>query len=217
MTQLYIIKKAISQQRTNIDMSVPIAVMQAKLNNPISIPTSPAELNQALRAAQKLRREVLAKGKELRQFFKQDRIKALQLASPKKPPDLIEKSFHGVQASKELFKKVPSARPRNSGGISMIKVPIDPNADPKDSSTIFKSIVDPVEIEKQILQRNRNHFSQASCTPMAQPVVTDLLGFSGTTSTADLLLKGTIDVHSVTTDTYGQDILRFCKPHTPPI
>jgi hypothetical protein len=217
MTQLYIIKKAMSQQRTNIDMSVLIDLMQAKLDNPILIPTTKAELNQALRAAQTLRREVLKKGKELRQFFKQDHIKAFQLANLKKPPDLIEKSFHSIQASKELFQKVLSTRPRVSGGISMIKVPVDPSADPKDSSTLFKSIVDPIEIEQQILQRNKTHFSQARCTPMATSSITDLLGFSGTTSTADLLLKGTINVHDVTTDVYGRDILRFCKHHTTPI
>jgi hypothetical protein len=109
-------------------------------------------------------------------MYHQDRIKALQLVNPKKDPDAIEKAFHSAQASKEMFWKVPSARPAISSGISSIKVPVDPLNNPKDSQTVFKSIVDPIEIEQHILQRNQIHFSQARHTPLATSAVSELLG-----------------------------------------
>jgi hypothetical protein len=124
-------------------------------------------------------------------MYQKDRIRALQLAEPKKDPHLIEKAFVNAQASKEMHRKVPSAWPAASGGISSIKVPVDPLADPKASNTEFKSIVDPLEIERYILQRNKIHFSQARYTPLATTAVTELLGFGGTRSIADRLLKGT--------------------------
>jgi hypothetical protein len=89
---------------------------------------------------------VIKKRKELRSVYQQDRIKALQLANPKTDPDAIEKAFHSAEASKEMFQKVPSARPATSSGISSINVPVDSTIDPKDSHTVFKSIVDPIEI-----------------------------------------------------------------------
>jgi hypothetical protein len=164
---------------------------------------------------QRSRREVIKKGKELRNVYHQDRIKALQLANPKKDSDAIEKAFHSAQASKEMFRKVPSARPATSSGISSIKVPVDPSNDPKNSQTVFKSIVDRIEIERHILQRNQIHFSQARHTLLATSAVSELLGFGGTRSVADQLLQGTIAVERITNDPFGQAILVQCKQVNP--
>jgi hypothetical protein len=150
-TRLHILKRVLSQWRTGLDGSTAIAIKQSKLRSPLSIPTLLEDLKAALRNAQRSQREVIKKGKELRNVYYQDRIKALQLANPKKDPDVIEKAFHSAQASKEMFRKVPSARPATSSRISSIKVPEDPLKDPKDPQTIFKSIVDPIEIERHIL------------------------------------------------------------------
>jgi hypothetical protein len=184
-------------------------------SSPLSIPTSLEDLKAALRNAQRSRWEVIKKGKELRNVYHQDRIKALQLANPKKDPDVIEKAFHSAQASKEMFRKVLSARPAISSGISSIKVPADPLNDPKDPQTIFKFIVDPIEIERHILQRNQIHFSQARHTPLASSAVLALLGFGGTRSVADQLLQGTVAVETITDDPFGQAILIQCKRVNP--
>lgn len=215
MNRLYILKRVLSQWLTGLDSSRSIASMQAKLSSPIEIPTTRAAINASLRKAQKDRRLIVQKAKTFRETFKQDRIRALQLASPKKAPEIVEKAFHSAQASKELYRKVPSARPRASGGISTIRVPIDPTADPKDKNTIFKSVVEPLEVEAQILQRNCLHFSQASQTPLAQPAITKLLGFGGTSSIADQLLKGSIDVATITPHKFGQAILGQCRRTNP--
>jgi hypothetical protein len=67
----------------------------------------------------------------------------------------------------------------------MIKVPVDPSEDPKDPDMVFKSIVDPTEVEHHILHRNTIHFAQAHNTPLAHPQLTELIGFSSTSSIAD--------------------------------
>jgi hypothetical protein len=148
-------------------------------------------------------------------MYQKDQIRALQLAEPKKDPRIIEKAFATAQASKEMYRKVPSARPAVSSGISTIKVPVDPLADPKASTTAFKSIVDPMEIESYILQRNKINFSQARYTPLATTAVTDLLGFGGTQSIVDGLLQGTMSVDDITDDPFGQAILLQCKRVNP--
>ena len=133
------------------------------------------------------------------------------MANPKKSPEKVEKVYLNTLASKELFHRVPSARKINSDGITMIKVPTNNQANPKAPDTEFRSVVNPAEVEQLILERNREHFTQAKDTPLASQVITDMIGFSGTTSIADRLLKGTIDVSSITTDKYGQLILLQCQ------
>jgi hypothetical protein len=148
-------------------------------------------------------------------MYQKDRIRALQLAEPKKDPQIIEKAFATAQASKEMHRKVHSARPAISSCISTIKVPVNPLADPKASTTAFKSIVDPMEIESYILQRNKIHFSQACSTPLATTAVSELLGFGGTQSIADRLLQGTVSVNTITDNPFGQAILLQCKRVNP--
>jgi hypothetical protein len=114
-----------------------------------------------------------------------------------------------------MFWKVPSARPATSSGISSIKVPEDPLNDPKDPQTIFKYVVDLIEIERHILHRNQIHFSQARHTPLASSAVLALLGFGGTRSVADRLLQGTVAVETITDDPFGQAILIQCKRVNP--
>jgi hypothetical protein len=137
------------------------------------------------------------------------------MASPEKRPEKVEKVYLNTRASKEMFRRVPSARATMAGGISMIKVPVDPEADPKAPTTVFKTIVDPTEVEKHILQRNKIHFAQAHDTPLAQPRITNLLGLSGTASIADQLLKGTINPSTITNDKFGRAILGMCQRTNP--
>ena len=215
MNKLYILKRVLSQYHTHFDMTASIHAMQMTLPNPIPIPTTLKDINHDLRAARRDVRQIARDGYKRRKEYAQEKILALQLANPKKSPASIEKSFINAQASKELYRKVPSARPASSGGISMIKIPIDPSADPKHPDTTFQSIVDPLEVENHILRRNRIHFGQAKDTPLASPSITSALGFGGTTSIADMLLAGTADINSITTNKFGQALLRKCKRFHP--
>ena len=215
MNHLFVLKRALSQKLTKIDMTVGIALKQSKLSIPIEVPEDLREIQGALRQARRDRRAVVLKGVQAKQNFHSEKIKALQMANPSKEPDKVEKTYRNVLASKELFRRVPSARPFNNNGISMIKVPVDPLADPKAADTVFQSIVEPNEVEQRILQRNRVHFSQAKDTPLAHQNITDLIGFSGTSSIADQLLRGTIDVSNITADKFGRSILTHCRRTNP--
>ena len=215
MNKLYILKRALSSKLNGIDMSMSIALKQSKLTEPVDIPDSLAAIKIALRQARRDRRDVLKTGKQQRKQFQDDKIKALQMASPSKPPEKVEKVFRNTLASKEMFRRVPTARPTSSSGISMIKVPIDPTADPKAPTTEFKSVVEPTEVERHILERNKIHFRQAKDTPLASQLISDMIGFGGTTSVADRLLSGTLDVDAITTDVYGRGILRRCQRTNP--
>ena len=126
MNKLYILKRVLSQYKTKYDMSLSINTMQATLPVPIPIPTTLKEINHDLNAARREVRQITRDGYKRRKEYAQEKILALQLANPKKSPESIEKSFLNTQASKELYRKVPSARPISSGGVSMIKVPTDP-------------------------------------------------------------------------------------------
>jgi hypothetical protein len=175
MNRLFILKRALSQSLTGIDMSISIKIMQSKMSNPVKIPTERSELLALLRQARRDRRDVIKQGLRFRKSYQHEKLKALQMASPEKLPEKVEKMFLATLASKEMFRRVPSARASMSGGISMIKVPVDPKADPKAPTTVFKSIVKPSEVEQHILDRNQSHFAQAHPTPLAHPTITDLL------------------------------------------
>ena len=60
--------------------------------------------------------------------------------------------------------------------------------------------MDPPQIEKEILWRNIHHFKQAGNTPLVGKEVIDNIGFGVTTTTADAILKGTVDIDAITND-----------------
>ena len=215
MNRLYILKRVLSQWTTGLNMDQAINIMQQKLSTPITIPSSLSEIKNALREARRDCRNVIAKGYQQRKDRTKDRITALQMANPDKDKDIVAKEYTNTQASKEMYRRVPTARPPSSGGISMIKVPISPEDDPKAAGTLFKSVVEPVEVEHHILLRNKKHFSQARETPFAVPAVLDALSFSGTSSIADQLIKGTMDTTILTPDRFAQSILNQCHRSRP--
>jgi hypothetical protein len=123
-TRLHILKRVFSQWRTGLDGSTAIAIKQSKLRLPLSIPTSLEDLKAALRNAQRSRREVEKKGKERKNVYHQDRIKALQLANPKKDPDVIEKAFHSAIAprlQKKCFGRFRPLDQRHQAGYHQSK------------------------------------------------------------------------------------------------
>ena len=161
---------------------------------------------------------VVKASKDIAETYKKEKIKAHQLAQPTVDPTVIENQIRQNHAMKEMHRKVPSSKPRTSGGISMIKIPVTATDDPKDPKTKFSSIVDPVQIENLIIERNKKHFRQAEFTPLATPHITQSLGFSGTLPIAQDLLKGTADVPTLTPDRFGGEILKKCErrlPETP--
>ena len=82
----------------------------------------------------------------------------------------------------------------------MIKVPTDPQADPKHPSTTFHTIVDPAEMEDLLLTQNCHHFGQAQDNPLASLELSDSLGWGAQQPLADDILDGTAEVSQLSTD-----------------
>ncbi len=59
--------------------------------------------------------------------------------------------------------------------------------------TEWKKIDVPDEIVKHLLERNQKHFGQANGTPLTCPPLSDILDWSASTETADLILEGDYD------------------------
>ena len=60
-----------------------------------------------------------------------------------------------------------------------------------------RDITDQLELEKAILENNKQKFSQSSHTPFCQPPLKDEFGFKGLTSTAQAALAGLYESDSL--------------------
>ena len=205
-----IIKRQITFLLTNRDMSAVIKTMQDKLPSPINIPISLPEAKKALRAAQLACRHVVSKARDLARNHQENRIVAKQLANPEKDPDKIAKIIRNRDATKEMWRRIPNCKPRASSGISMIKVPTNPDEDPKHPTTVFKTVVDPSQMEELILKRNKQHFRQAAQNPLASPRLSKALGWGADSDASESLLAGTAKTTDLIDDKYAQEILANC-------
>ena len=211
MTKKYILLRRLSHFLTGRDMHDPIARLQAKLVSPVPLPSSLQLTKVALQEAQRDCRAVVRQARDLAKAHQDMRITAKELANPDKDPDQIAKEIRRRDSTREMWKRIPSSKPPTLGGLSSIKIPVNPTDDPKHPDTIFKSVVDPPVIESLLLQRNKTHFSQAKDTPLASPIIADSLGWGGQTNVSDRLLDGSVDPSDITTDGIARDILRHCK------
>ena len=215
ITTKYIISRHLSQLLTHRDMSTSIASLQASLSQPVSLPPSVTATQHALRNAQRECRLVVRKAKDLAQVYQAERIRAKQLANPDIEPTKIERLLKHRDAARDMWKRIPSYKPKASGGISMIKTPTDPSADPKHPDTTFRTVVDPAEMEQLLLARNRRHFGQAQDNPLASLNLSDQLGWGAQHPLADDILAGHADVSLLSPDIYAQSILNSCTRRNP--
>jgi hypothetical protein len=215
MTTKYILQKHLSQPTNNIDVSASIARMQALLDTPIDLPSSSKETQSALRKAQKTCREVIRNACDIAKQYQEDRIIARQIANPSTDPEKIAKKIHSHDATRDMWRKIPSSKPRSSTGISMIKVPRHPEDNPKNPNTEFRTVVDPAEMESLLISRNQKHFSQAEHTPLASPHISESLGWGAQLPSADSVLDGSHDLPALTPNPHAQLIFQQCKRINP--
>ena len=184
MTTLYILKMQLTQLRTHRDMQTQIGRRQKDLIDPVLLPTNLAETNSALRSARRCCRKIATDARELRKTRDEERLAAFKLANNSQNPEKLEHQFYRALETKQMFKNLPSTKPRSSGGLSMVKIPNPETANPK-TATNWTTITDPHLVEQKILARNQRHFSQASVTPLATTEIQNLLSFGGTSSLSD--------------------------------
>ena len=79
----------------------------------------------------------------------------------------------------------------------------------------YQTISDPSLIEKEILRHNKRHFRQAENTTLAGKDVSDRIGFSETTKTANEILEGTANIGEITEDSTSKSLLEIFKTSKP--
>ena len=80
------------------------------------------------------------------------------------------------------------------GGITCILIPLPL----KGEEVQYGKVADGPSVERIILDRNVEHFSQASDTPLCTDDVIDKLGFGGNHPIAQQILDGTADINAIT-------------------
>jgi exonuclease III len=98
--------------------------------------------------------------------------------------------IHRTYLKLQAIRRIPG-----SSGITELKVPIDPTVDPKECDvreTHWRTERVPIEIERLLIQRNRQHFGQAETdgTPFTQPAIRTELHYDGSGQVGDLILDG---------------------------
>jgi hypothetical protein len=151
MTKKYILDRCLSQFLTSRDLSSSISKLQDTLDEPIPLPPNVRATQSALRQAQKLCRSVVAQARDLAKQFQENRINAQILANPDTDPEKIAKKIKNQDAMRSMWTRIPRSKPMASGGITMVKIPCSPTADPKDPNTLFRTVVDPTEMKDLLI------------------------------------------------------------------
>jgi hypothetical protein len=213
MTTLYILKMQLSQLWTHWDMQSQIGRRQKYLIDPMLLPINLAEANSTLRSAHRRCRQIAQETCSLRKTRNKERLASFKLANSTQNPEKLEHQFYRALKTKEMFRKLPSTKPRSSGGLSMVKIP-DPETDNPKTAMKWTTITDPTLVEQKILARNQRHFGQASVTPLATADIQNLLSFGGTSSLSDKILYNRLNPSTLTSDYYGQQLLAKCSTDT---
>jgi exonuclease III len=213
MTTLYILKMQLTQLRTHRDMQPQIGRRQKDLIDQVLLPLNLAEANSALRSARRRCRQIAQEARSLRKTRDEERLASFKLANSNQNPEKLEHQFYRALETKEMFRRLPTTKPRSSGGLSMVKIP-DPETDNPKTATKWTTITDPTLVEQKILARNQRHFGQASVTPLATADIQNLLSFGGTSSLSDKILYNRLDPSTLTPDYYGQQLLSKCSTDT---
>jgi hypothetical protein len=194
-------------------MQSQISRRQTQLSDPIILPDSISKANSTLRSARRRCCQVATEARSLRKTCEDERLSAFKLANPDQNPAKLEHQFFRALETKEMFHRLPSIKPKSTGGLSMVKIPDSETANSKTAEN-WTTITDPIQVKKQILERNQRHFAQASVTPLATPEIQSLLSFGGISILADRLLFQNLDPSSITPDYYGQQLLAQCSTDT---
>jgi uncharacterized membrane protein len=154
MTTLYILKMQLTELCTTSNMQTQIAHRQLQLIKPVVLPDTLHDTNRALRNARRRCRQVAKEACSLHKTREDERLAAFQLANSKQDPKKLEHQFFHALETKEMFRRLPSIKPKSTDGLSMVKIP-DPETDNPKTATNWTTITDPLLVEQKILARNQ--------------------------------------------------------------
>jgi hypothetical protein len=114
-----------------------------------------------------------------------------------------------------MFLRLPSIKPKPSGGISLVKVPTDLLNNPK-AAKEWRTVTDSAEVEQLIMERQKVHFGQATPTLFTNEPLKSTFNWTGTSPEADVVLNGDY-TPSLHVDPQSNRILQSCTRKMPPI
>ena len=156
------------------------------------------ELHRLRVDARKLREEFLTKQlDEAIQADEQKRIKALRN---------IKKS-EAKRRVWNMTKRHVKQGQQTGGGLSYIRVPVDPTANVNDPSTQWREVHDPEEMEQYLLSHTQKHFAQAEGTPSTLEPLRSLLDYDGLSDFAKDILTSRADLRALDTDEFTKLLL----------
>jgi hypothetical protein len=182
-----ICQQVVTQFRTNRDMSLQIARKQAQLQEPIQLATSLAAALMNLRSSQHLVRDLARQAYKLKDQFRMEKAEALANTEGIGAQKALER-LQRAEDTKEMFRRIPSAKAKPTGGLSLITVPFEGPLRPDETRRGFP-VTEPSEVEERLLRRNRKHFSQASPTPFASEPLRTTFNWYGTGETTERILN----------------------------
>jgi exonuclease III len=184
-------KLHLSMILNNLDLRTQLESLTKELDDELPAPTTIEESKQLLRDAQKNVREITKKAAELRVTYLEEQARSLDAIDDEKAASIRKRIAKAEEIKKMYMKLSRYMKPQGRSSLTHLMVP-DDGLPPK-LAQLWRSVYDPVVLEALILERNKQHFSQARNTPFTQ----DTLGtipFSGTGPIADAILAGTIQV-----------------------
>jgi hypothetical protein len=141
-TLYYILKMQMTQIRTNRDMQTQISRRQTQLLDSILLPDYLSEANIALRSARWCCCQMATEAHALRKTREDERLAAFKLANPTQNPAKLEYQFFRALETDETFRRLPSIKPKSTGGLSMVKIPDSETVNHKTAEN-WTTITDP--------------------------------------------------------------------------
>lgn len=89
-----------------------------------------------------------------------------------------------------MYKKLGNFKGIHKSGLSKIDVPQDPLDRNYKTCTEWITVTTPTEIDSKLRERNQRHFGQAHGTFPTVPPFSEIIDWSASTHTADLILEG---------------------------
>lgn len=189
------LKKCLSMARTKRNVIPYLNQSKRAWEEDFAIPTTVAECNKRLRAAEKKVDECIKESFANREQEQHDKITALQQSPfPADKAEAIQmRNLRKAEENKQLFSKLKAVRQADARrGVTRIEIPVHPQADPK-TCTEWQQIDVPSEILQHLQARNRLHFGQAQGSPFTTIPLVEDLGYQGTGAASNDILQGMYD------------------------
>jgi hypothetical protein len=187
------LKKSLLASRNITDRTLDIKRKMAQV--PPHPPKEIAEVRQELKRAKAKIKDIWDKHIAYRSEYLECKAAAIDLdkvRDPNKSSTLIQLIRHGEM--RQLYRKCQKHLGKDIGqGLTELMVPLDPSELPKNAVMAWKRESNSKKVAKVILEQNERHFEESWDTPFATEALADLIGFDGTSPSANLIVSGDFD------------------------